>query len=434
MLIHPDFFHLQALLASPVRPRTPRARVLIPTVTQAGLLDSTTMPPENQAAYLDKNAKLLEVRRAPYTSPGSDELVVRNEAIAINPVDVGVQVAGTFMFPYLNYPSISGSDVSGVVVEVGSGGKAHKLFQAGDRVVGHAVGTDQRSNKPSEGAFQRYTVLRSQLTSKIPNDLPCEKACVLPLALSTAACGLFLENHLALRRPKLEPGTGEAATATAYATAQETTAAPAADVVIVWGASTTVGSNAVQLARAAGYEVLATASPKNFDYVKSLGASRVFDYKEPDTVQRMIDALQSRNCVGALAIGIGSLDACINVVAAVSGRKFVSQASIDVDVNDMSTGIFGVVRTILQILWANISMTFKARIKRVSTKFIWGSDVVANELGPLIYNDFLPGALTSGQFQAKPDPAIVGNGLERLQEGLEVCKKGQSATKAVITL
>ncbi len=42
--------------------------------------------------------------------------------------------------------------------------------------------------------------------------------------------------------------------------------------------STSVGSNAIQLAVAAGYEVITTSSPRNFDYVKKLGASQVFDY------------------------------------------------------------------------------------------------------------------------------------------------------------
>ncbi|RYP62972.1 hypothetical protein DL771_009499 [Monosporascus sp. 5C6A] len=263
------------------------------------------MPLQNQAAYLvDKHGKPLEVRPAPYTAPGPDELVIRNEVIAINPVDVGV-------------------DVSGVVVDVGSGGKAGQLFKAGDRVVGLAVGTDKRANKASEGAFQQYTVLR-------------------------------------------------------------------------W------------------YEVLATASPRNFGYLKSLGASMVFDYKETDTVLRIIDVLQSKTCAGALAVGIGSLEACIDIVAAVPGRKFVSQASLPVDMSDMPKSVVGFIGTMLGLLWWNISIAFKARFRRVSTKFIWGSDVMANEVGPMIYHDFLPDALAKGQYQPKPDPRIVGDGLESL--------------------
>ncbi|RYP69570.1 hypothetical protein DL769_005245 [Monosporascus sp. CRB-8-3] len=384
------------------------------------------MPPQNQAAYLiDKHGKPLEVRPAPYTAPGPDELVIRNEAIAINPVDAGVQIAGRIMFPWIGYPCVLGSDVSGVVVDVGSGGKAGQLFKAGDRVVGLAVGTDKRANKASEGAFQQYTVLRCQLTSKIPEDLSYEKACVLPLGLSTAACGLFSGEYLALQKPRLQASTGgEAASAEEARTA----------VVIVWGGSTSVGSNAIQLAQAAGYEVLATGSPRNFEYLKSLGASIVFDYRETDTVSRIIDVLQNKTCAGALAIGVGSLEACIDIVAAVPGRKFVSQASLPVEMSDMPKSAAELFGTILRLLWWNVSVAFKARFRHVATKFIWGSDVMANEVGPMIYHDFLPDALARGRYQAKPDPRIVGNGLESLQEGVDVCRKGVSAAKIVVTL
>jgi NADPH:quinone reductase-like Zn-dependent oxidoreductase len=55
-------------------------------------------------------------------------------------------------------------------------------FKVGDRVIGHAVGMDQRSNKSSEGAFQEYTVIRTSLASPIPDSMSYESACVLPSA------------------------------------------------------------------------------------------------------------------------------------------------------------------------------------------------------------------------------------------------------------
>ncbi|KAI4597923.1 hypothetical protein KJ359_003730 [Pestalotiopsis sp. 9143b] len=374
------------------------------------------MPSENHAVYLiDKHGKPLEVRTAPYTTPGPGELVIKNAAIAINPVDGGVQMAGNLMFPYLKYPAIMGSDVSGVVVEVGSAeGGQLPPFQPGDRVVGHAVGIDKRNS----------------------DDLSHERACVLPLGLSTAACGLFMKDYLALRRPTLEPKLNpevEAQTSQDVfkGTSGEETRT---DVVVVWGASTSVGSNAVQLACAAGYEVVATASPKNFEYVKSLGASRVLDYKQLDTVPRIIQGLHGKTCAGALAIGAGSLEACIDIVSAVPGRKFISQASNPIDISEMPTGTVGLIGLVLKLLWWNISTALKAKFKGVSTKFIWGSDVIVDEIGPVIYNDYLPQALASGQFQAKPEPRVVGTGLESVQEAINTCIKGISAAKVVVTL
>lgn len=195
-----------------------------------------------------------------------------------------------------------------------------------------------------------------------------------------------------------------------------------------------MGSNAIRLAWAAGYEVLSTASPKNFEYLKSLGASKVFDYKEADTVARIIEALRGSTCAGALAIGAGSLEACIDIVAAVSGRKIVSQATVPVDMKDVPKSMVGFLRVMAGLIWWSVSVGLKAMFKRVSTKFIWGTDLMENEIGPRIYHDFLPGALAKGQYQAKPDPVIAGTGLESIQEGIEVCKKGVSAAKVVVTL
>jgi NADPH:quinone reductase-like Zn-dependent oxidoreductase len=71
----------------------------------------------------------------------------------------------------------------------------------------------------------------------------------------------------------------------------------------LWSGSPSVGSNAIQLAVAAGYEVIATALPKNFDYVRRLGAVEVFDNHSEAVVNDTIKALRNKQCAGAFAIG-----------------------------------------------------------------------------------------------------------------------------------
>ena len=78
-------------------------------------------------------------------------------------------------------------------------------LKVGDRVLGHAVGLDEKRNTSAEGAFQIYTVLLDYMTSPIPSTLPYESAAVVPLGLSTAACSLFQEDQLALQYPSLSP-------------------------------------------------------------------------------------------------------------------------------------------------------------------------------------------------------------------------------------
>lgn len=55
-------------------------------------------------------------------------------------------------------------------------------------------------------------------------------------------------------------------------------------------------------------------------------------------------------------------------------------------------------------------------------------------VGNAIYRDYLPAALRSGEFKAKPDPKVSGHGLESIQGGFAAQKKGVSASKVVVTL
>jgi len=191
------------------------------------------MPP-NSAAWLTSSSKTLEVKSAPYPTPGPNTIVVKNGAIGINPIDCLKQEHPGMVFGYIKLPFVIGSDVAGEVVQVGPG---VTRFKVGDRVVGQARGVLQDRNVSSEGAFQAYTVLLPDMTSQIPDTLSFENAAVLPLGLSTAVAGLFQKDQLALQLPSAPAK------------------APINKTLLVWGGSTSVGSNAIQLAVAAGYEV-----------------------------------------------------------------------------------------------------------------------------------------------------------------------------------
>lgn len=168
------------------------------------------MSPTNTAAWLtSKRSDQLKVQDAPYTPPDQNEVVVETRAVAINIIDGIIQAMGDMVYSWIKYPFILGDDVAGQVVEVGTG---VTRFKVGDRVLGHAVSIDKRSNRACEGAFQKYVVLRESLTSPIPESLSYENASVLPLTLSTAACGLFQKDYLALSHPHaktMKNSTGE---------------------------------------------------------------------------------------------------------------------------------------------------------------------------------------------------------------------------------
>lgn len=86
--------------------------------------------PENQAAWLTKADTPLQVADAPLPTAGPSELVVKNAALAINPLDCHMQDSGVFV---QQWPAVFGCDVAGEVYEVGPG---VKRFKKGDRVIG----------------------------------------------------------------------------------------------------------------------------------------------------------------------------------------------------------------------------------------------------------------------------------------------------------
>lgn len=369
----------------------------------------------NNAAWLTKKYGKLEVKPASYTPPGDNEMVVKNHSVAINPVDWYKQYVGNFIFSWIKYPFILGGDVAGEVVEIGKG--VHR-FKVGDRVLAQALGMDRKCNRAAEGAFQQYTVVRANLAAPIPDSMAYENAVVLPLTLATAACGLFRKDHLALEYPSVPPR-------------------PTGKSVLIWGGSTSVGSNGIQLAVSAGYDVITTASPGNFDYVRKLGASQVFDYNSPTVVKDIIWALRGKTMAGALAIGAGSADACLDIVHSCEGNKFVSMASAAIGFEGLPArpGLsFRIFPLLLQLLRANASLRRKSRRSHVQTKFIDGGTIANHEISEVIYEQFLPRALAEGHYIPAPDPYVVGKGLECIQEGLDLLRKGVSAKKVVITL
>jgi NADPH:quinone reductase-like Zn-dependent oxidoreductase len=215
-----------------------------------------------------------------------------------------VQSVGDLITPWIKYPLAPGSDVAGEVVAVGAG---VTRFGVGDRVLGYAAGSD-KGHRAAQGAFQAYAMVLVNMASPIPATLSFAAASVLPLALSTAASGLFEQDCLALERPSATPrATGK--------------------TLLIWGGSTSVGSNAVHLAVAAGYDVITTASPRNFDHVSRLGARQAFDYRSKTVVADIVKALHGRTLAGALAIGADSAARCVDIVGACEGRRFVAMAT-----------------------------------------------------------------------------------------------------------
>ncbi|KAH8704868.1 chaperonin 10-like protein [Talaromyces proteolyticus] len=338
--------------------------------------------PSNHAAWLvAAKATPFEIKPAPYTPPGEGQVVIKTAAVAINPIDWKIQERA--FFP-LNYPTILGEDVAGEIFELGPG---VDRFMKGDRVLAHALSFV--SNLHYDSAFQEYVVVSARLVSPIPSAMSFEEAAGIPLALSTAAAGLFQKEHLALHYPSVNPTlTGK--------------------TLLIWGGASSVGSAGIQLAVSAGYEVVTTASPKNFDYVKSLGAAQVFDYNAEDVVDKLIEALRGKEVAGVLDTinYYGTFQKCVDVLQKANGGGFI--ASTERLPEELPEGVNG--------------------------RWIFATTINDNDVSYAIYEDFLPKALEAGLYVAAPKSEVVGEGLSSVQTAINALKKGVSAKKLVVTL
>lgn len=372
-------------------------------------------------------AEVLEVRDAPYTSPGPKQVVVKNGAVAVNAYDWALQYQGPVFASYLKYPMVIGTDIAGTVVEVGP---EVTRFKVGDRVAGCAASIVKESANAAEGAFQLYCVARENLIAPVPDHITDEQASVLGLGVATATYGLFHKKYLGLDMPQVPPP----------ANPQPGKKYPRA--IIVTGGASSVGSCAIQLAASAGYKVLSTSSPRNFEYVKSLGASHVFDYNSTTLVDDLVRALAGHELVGAYTVGNNADRVCAAVIKErlsktpeLPTRKFISLAGGGGRNSDEMKGSIGTYRLVSGM----VGMLGKNAVKKMVTGIEVSFILMADLVGPTscvsqIYLNYLGPALAQRQFIPSPNPEVVGQGLHAINTALDICKKPQSAQKIVVKL
>ncbi|MFE2986586.1 NADP-dependent oxidoreductase [Streptomyces sp. NPDC059262] len=169
---------------------------------------------------------------------GPDSVLVKVRAAAVNPVDWKAREG--YLDPVLDavFPVIPGWDVSGVVVQPGA---SVTEFATGDEVIGYV-----REDFLSRGTFAEYVAAPVRTLARKPRNLTYEEAAGLPLA------GL-----------------------TAYQVLTGALGVQEGDVVLVHAAAGGVGSIAVQLGRHLGARVIGTASERNHDFLRELGAEPV---------------------------------------------------------------------------------------------------------------------------------------------------------------
>src|SRR5713101_1171652 len=202
---------------------------------------------------------VLKFEDVPRPEPKESEILVRVVATGVNPVD-GMVRAGMFAkYAKTPFPMIPGYDIAGIVEKTGT--KIAK-FKKGDSIYAYM-------SLKHGGGYAEYAVATKGEASPKPKSLTFEEAAAVPIVALTAWQAL-------IDNAKLSAGQS----------------------VLIHGGSGGVGTFAIQIAKARGAKVFATASTANQDLLKQLGADVAIDYTKQkfEDVAKNVDVVL--DCVG----------------------------------------------------------------------------------------------------------------------------------------
>ena len=219
--------------------------------------------------------KLTEVAKP---APKRGEVLIKVVGTSYNPVDAAIR-SGFFPIPVV-LPAIPGSEVSGIVEELGDG---VSNVSVGDKVIVELL--------PAQGGAAEYVCVPAENVVSAPKTMDLVDAAGLPLVSMTAYQGLFTH-------AKVEKGHR----------------------VLVVGAGGSVGGVAVQFAHRAGAYVIATATGEDVDRVKELGADEVIDYKNTSISEEITEKVDA-------AVVFAPADLALYYPVVKDGGRLVSAAS-----------------------------------------------------------------------------------------------------------
>ena len=179
----------------------------------------------------------------PVPRVGPNGVLVEVRAASVNPVDWKLRQGLLHAVMPVVFPVIWGCDLSGVVTEVGP---SVTLFKPGDEVYGMKDGYVAKTYR---GTYAEYVVVPEKSLAAKPKNLSYEEAAAVPLAALTAWQAM-------VNQGKLKPGQR----------------------VLIHAGAGGVGVMAIQIAKAFGASVAATASTRNQDLLRELGADLTIDY------------------------------------------------------------------------------------------------------------------------------------------------------------
>lgn len=386
------------------------------------------------AAVSPAKGQPFEVQTRPTPKPGPDELLIAVKSVALNPADAYMRDQGLFI---PTYPTVIGFDMSGLVLEVGDNvptgttdNDSGPSFRPGITRVAAYAASVWKSCDPDYGAFQERCLVPWQHAVPLPDEgMSWNHAATLPVAVEVPlsawdAMGIPRMGETTASAPVSAGSTG---TDTDTDGGKQENNMEKREALLIWGASSSVGTMGVQTARLLREDpnssfaaVYATAGSANRSYVDSLGADRVFDYKDPQVVDAIVsaakeDGLLIRHCFFAT----GQLAPCQAVLKAFLAED---QEGKKTKTKTAKIGSAPVVPPDAEV------------VNGVETIFVMPSMVEGERLEQFRYwiGTWLRENLAKGTIRPSPEPSVVGKGLGAVNAGLDKLLRGVSCTKLIV--
>lgn len=351
----------------------------------------SSVPSQMQAVIVQGKSK-AEVQKVDTPQPGPGEILVKVSHVALNPTD----------WKHLDFFGVQGSTLgSDFVGTVTAKGQGADDVQQGDRVAGCVHGGWTKG----VGAFAEYLVTNAKAVVVVPSWIDDEHAPNLGVGGVSAFFGLFQPKHLGLPEPALPLKS-----------------LPPVDQkrkVLVWSGATSVGQYAVQYARASGAYVITTGSPKNNDFLKSLGASEVFDYHDEQTPEKIASAHPDLSYAFDTYSENGSQEACARALSKEQPSKLVAILPLSPDLGKLNPKVKATFLILYTVSGEETDMfgsKFSKEYCQEDLRYL--IKVLSGKEGDY-YKLFESGLV-------KPNrTSLLSGGLDHVLEGLDRLRKGQ---------
>ncbi|KAF4419332.1 Zinc-binding alcohol dehydrogenase domain-containing cipB [Fusarium acutatum] len=337
---------------------------------------------QNRGAVNPAARAPLEVRPLDTPTPGPGDILVKNELIAINPVEVSITKNDLFKS---NYPCVIGTSFGGEVVDVGEGVSD---FKVGDKVAVYASPTDG----DKYAAYQAYALAKVDTTILVPEVIDL----AVPVSMNgnlTTVVGM-ISATAGVPKPDIENEV-----------------ASTGKKILIYGGTSNLGSLAVQYVRRAGYSVVTTTSPKHKGFVETLGADNIIDHS------------QDRDTLVKAFIAEGPYDIVVDTIS------YPNTVSILADVLAAQGG-----GTVYATMPPFGPETLPQGVVRHYTSWPFVLHKEGNEhFTRWAFHEFFAKGIASGKLVPTQIERVSG-GFEAINSALDILGKGVSNSKVVVEL